>query len=75
MVSDLAESYDPLGAHAEDPYPFYAEARSREPVFYSPRIDAWVVTRFADVEAVLKDWAGFSSADSLRPSGRCTRRR
>ncbi|MDP9795097.1 cytochrome P450 [Catenuloplanes nepalensis] len=67
MVSDLAESYDPLGAHAEDPYPFYAEARSREPVFYSPRIDAWVVTRFADVEAVLKDWAGFSSADSLRP--------
>jgi cytochrome P450 len=67
VVSDLAESYDPLGAHAEDPYPFYAEARRREPVFYSPRVDAWVVTRFDDVEAVLKDWTGFSSADSLRP--------
>ncbi|GAB7042360.1 MULTISPECIES: cytochrome P450 [Catenuloplanes] len=67
MVSDLAKSYDPLGAHAEDPYPFYAEARRREPVFYSPRVDAWLVTRFADVEAVLKDWAGFSSVNSLRP--------
>ncbi|GIF08202.1 cytochrome P450 [Actinoplanes siamensis] len=67
MVSELADSYDPLGAHAEDPYQFYAEARRREPVFYSPRVDAWVVTRFGDVEAVLKDWTGFSSANSLRP--------
>ncbi|GAB7045118.1 cytochrome P450 [Catenuloplanes indicus] len=67
MVSDLAESYDPLGAHAEDPYPFYAEARRREPVLYAPRIDAWLVTRFADVQAVVKDWAGFSSVNSLRP--------
>lgn len=67
MVSDLAESYDPLGAHADDPYSFYAEARRREPVFYSPRVDAWLVTRFADVEAVVKDWAGFSSVNSLRP--------
>ncbi|MDR7275638.1 cytochrome P450 [Catenuloplanes atrovinosus] len=64
MLSDLAESYDP---HAENPYPFYAEARRREPVFYSPRVDAWLVTRFADVEAVLKDWTGFSSVNSLRP--------
>ncbi|WP_306206375.1 cytochrome P450 [Actinoplanes sp. RD1] len=66
MSSDLAESYDPLGVHADDPYPFYAEARRREPVFWSPRVDAWVVTRFRDVEAVLKDWAGFSSVNSLR---------
>jgi cytochrome P450 len=67
VVSDLAESYDPLGAHAEDPYPFYAEARRREPVFYSPRAEAWVVTRFGDVEAVVKDWTSFSSVNSLRP--------
>ncbi|MDP9795146.1 cytochrome P450 [Catenuloplanes nepalensis] len=67
MVSELAESYDPLGVHLADPYPFYAEARRREPVFYSPRLDAWVVTRFRDVDAVLRDSAGFSSANSLRP--------
>jgi cytochrome P450 len=67
MISDLAQSYDPLGAHLEDPYPFYARARGSEPVFYAPRLDAWVVTRFRDVDAILKDPAGFSSAHSLRP--------
>ncbi|GAA2554748.1 hypothetical protein GCM10010435_26570 [Winogradskya consettensis] len=66
MVSELAKSYDPLGAHSDDPYPFYAQARRDEPVFYSPRLDAWVVTRFRDVEAILKDPEGFSSVNSLR---------
>lgn len=67
MTSELAESYDPLGAHVEDPYPFYAQARRSEPVFYSPRLDAWVVTRFRDVDAILKDPVGFSSVNTLRP--------
>ncbi|BCB91372.1 cytochrome P450 [Phytohabitans suffuscus] len=63
----LAESYDPLGAHLDDPYPFYTRARRTEPVFFSPRLDAWVVTRFDDVDAILKDPEAFSSANSLRP--------
>ncbi len=67
MTSELAASYDPLGAHVEDPYPFYEQARRREPVFFSPRLDAWVVNRFADVDAILKDPAGFSSVNTLRP--------
>ncbi|SHN12423.1 cytochrome P450 [Cryptosporangium aurantiacum] len=67
MVSELAASFDPLGAHYDDPYGFYARARRDEPVFYSPRLDAWVVTRFADVDAVLKDPTAFSSVNSLRP--------
>ena len=67
MTSDLAESYDPLGVHLADPHPFYTRARHHEPVFYSPRLDAWVVTRFRDVDAILKDPAVFSSAHSLRP--------
>ncbi|TQS45248.1 cytochrome P450 [Cryptosporangium phraense] len=66
-VTELAESFDPLGAHYDDPYPLYARARRDEPVFYSPRLDAWVVTRFADVDAVLKDPEAFSSVNSLRP--------
>ncbi|MDR7275123.1 cytochrome P450 [Catenuloplanes atrovinosus] len=66
-ISELAQSYDPLGEHLADPYPFYATARRREPVFYSPRLDAWVVTRFRDVDAVLRDSATFSSVNSLRP--------
>jgi cytochrome P450 len=67
MVSDLAASFDPLGTHYDDPYPLYAQARRDEPVFYSPRLDAWVVTRFADVDAILKDPETFSSVNSLRP--------
>jgi cytochrome P450 len=67
MTSELAESFDPLGTHLEDPYPFYARARRSEPVFHSPRLDAWVVTRFRDVDAILKDPVGFSSVNSLRP--------
>jgi len=67
MVSELAASFDPLGTHHDDPYPFYARARREEPVFYSPRLDAWVVTRFADVDAIMKDPAAFSSVNSLRP--------
>jgi cytochrome P450 len=65
--SQFAESYDPLGAHLADPYPFYARARRDEPVFHSPRLDAWVVTRFDDVDAILKDPETFSSVNSLRP--------
>lgn len=67
MVSELAGSFDPLGTQADDPYPFYARARRDEPVFWSPRLEAWVVTRFADVDAILKDPATFSSVNSLRP--------
>lgn len=67
MASELAESYDPLGRHLDDPYAFYAEARHHQPVFHSPRLDAWVVTRFRDVDAILRDPATFSSAHSLRP--------
>ncbi|MFC0532444.1 cytochrome P450 [Phytohabitans kaempferiae] len=65
--SQFAESYDPLGTHLDDPYPFYAQARRTEPVFHSPRLDAWVVTRFDDIDAILKDPVAFSSANSLRP--------
>ena len=68
MVSELAASFDPLGTHNDDPYSFYAQARRDEPVFYSPRLDAWVVTRFGDVDTILKDPTGFSSVNSLRPT-------
>jgi cytochrome P450 len=64
--SDLGESYDPLGADLEDPHPLYQRARRTEPVFYSPRMEAWVVTRFDDVDTVLKDPGTFSSVNSIR---------
>lgn len=63
----LGSIYDPLGEHLEDPWPFYERAQATAPVFYSPVIKAWVVTRFADVRQVLRDGEAFSSANVLRP--------
>jgi hypothetical protein len=34
-------------------------------VFFSPSLGSWVVTRHADISAVVADTARFSSADSI----------
>jgi cytochrome P450 len=61
------EVYDPTSAHVQDPYPFYAQARREEPVFYSSRLGAWVVTRYDDIVWVNRHPELFSSANALRP--------
>ena len=38
----------------QDPYPFYARLRREDPVHQSP-MGFWVVTRYHDVVAVLRD--------------------
>ena len=51
----------------EDPYPAYAELRDREPVYREPRYGAYLLTRFDDVLAVLRDPAIWSSASGPAP--------
>ena len=59
--------FDPLApAQQEDPYALYALARREQPVFYAERFDLWVVTRYDDVLAVLRDHRTFSSVGALR---------
>jgi cytochrome P450 len=41
-------------------------ARREQPVFYAPGVDLWVVTRYHDVLAVLKDHETFSSSGALK---------
>lgn len=36
-----------------DPFAVYRELRSQEPVYFEPRLRAWVLTRFDDVDHVL----------------------
>jgi cytochrome P450 len=61
--------FDPLSPEQRrDPYPVYADARERAPVFYAERYGFWVVTRHEDVLAVLKDDDTFSSRDALTSS-------
>jgi cytochrome P450 len=51
--------------YQRDPYPFFARARREEPVFYSPDMDAYVVTRYEDCLAVLRDPETFSAKEVL----------
>jgi cytochrome P450 len=39
----------------EDPYPTYARLRAEDPVHWSKAWGAWVVSRYADVQAVLRE--------------------
>lgn len=48
-----------------DPFPVFRRLREEDPVHWSPRLKAWVLTRYDDVRAVLAD-SGMSS-DRLRP--------
>lgn len=67
MSRSFGEDYDPLGAHLDDPWEFYARAQREAPIFYSPVLNAWMVSRFADVKEVLRDGRTYCSANVLRP--------
>jgi len=59
------ETFDPIGRHLPDPYPFLAAARTEQPVFYSPVVGGWCVSRYDDIAAVVDDTDTFSSADAF----------
>jgi cytochrome P450 len=65
-VSHLAADFDPFrGPYQADPAASLAAARLAEPVFYSPVLDYWVVTRYDDIKAIFKDTETFSAAITL----------
>ena len=39
----------------DDPYPYYHQLRSDEPVYWSERLNAWLLTRYEDALAALSD--------------------
>ncbi|MEV8015142.1 cytochrome P450 [Streptomyces sp. NPDC086554] len=64
----VAERFDPFGdAYQQDPPAALAEARRHQPVFHSPLLDMWVVTRYHDIKAALHDSRRFSAANALDP--------
>ena len=38
-----------------NPYPYYQQLREENPVFWSQRLRAWIISRYADVEPALHD--------------------
>src|SRR5262245_62169581 len=66
--SGLAEEFNPWdSAYIEDPYPFFARARRQQPVFYSPEVDIWVISRYDDILAVLRDARRFPAPNATAP--------
>jgi cytochrome P450 len=55
--------YDPYDVEIDrDPYPTYRRLRDEAPLYYNERHDFWGLSRFADVDAALKDVRRLSSA-------------
>jgi cytochrome P450 len=64
-VSDMGRSYKPFDH--DEMHASLAIARRDEPVFYSPELGYWVVTRYDDVFAILRDPERFSAANANTP--------
>ncbi|MEV0186522.1 cytochrome P450/oxidoreductase [Streptomyces sp. NPDC050625] len=65
-VGVRALEFDPFeDGYQQDPATYVAWARAEEPVFFSPRLGYWVVTRYDDVQAVFRDNETFSPSIAL----------
>ncbi|MFZ9841165.1 MAG: cytochrome P450 [Candidatus Nanopelagicales bacterium] len=56
----IAESIN-SGEYFKNPYPLFDLLRSTAPVYYSKTIGGWLLTRYAEVDQVLRDAETFSS--------------
>ena len=64
-------TYNPLSPRVyNNPYPTYAALRAKDPVHWSPLMNSWVLSRYADVDAVLRDHKHFSNDARNRKSTR-----
>lgn len=65
-ISREAAEFDPFGdGYQQDPPGYVAWSRESEPVFFSPRLGYWVVTRYDDIKAIFRDNVTFSPAVAL----------
>src|SRR5262245_9874694 len=59
MRPEMSPTADPVPLFGPemlaDPYPFYQRLRTVDPVHWSEKFNAWVLTRFDDVAAGLND--------------------
>jgi cytochrome P450 len=64
-VSALGQGFDPF--NPDTMHGVLTEARNNEPVFYSAELGYWVVTRYDDVLAILRDPERFSASNANTP--------
>ena len=65
-VSAQAQAFDPFAAeYLANPADALKWSRDQEPLFYSPDLGYWVVSRYEDVKAVFRDNVTFSPSIAL----------
>ena len=58
--------FDPYNVQLiDDPYRIYSRLRREDPAHYSPVFGGWVLSRHADIEEALRDYALYSSASGV----------
>ncbi len=61
--------FDPVApAQRRDPVPVYRQLREQCPVHYAENYDLWIVSRYDDVNTVIRDPATFSSLGAVTSS-------
>ena len=72
-VSQRAAAFDPFGdGYQQDPPEYVRWAREQEPIFYSPQLGYWVITRYDDIKAIFRDSLTFSPSialEKITPTG------
>ena len=65
-VSPRAAEFDPFeDGYQQDPPEYVRWAREQEPIFWSPKLGYWVVTRYDDIKAIFRDNITFSPSNAL----------
>ena len=72
-ISAGAAEFDPFAdGYQQDPPEYVRWSREQEPVFFSPQLGYWVVTRYDDIKAVFRDHETFSASialEKITPTG------
>lgn len=59
---ETGSAFNPVSAQMRvDPYQFYERLRTRDPVHRTRIIDGWLLTRYRDVDALLRNHVAFSN--------------
>lgn len=67
-ISHEAAEFDPFGDRFQiDPAEALKWFRNREPVFYSPKLGYWVVTRYNDMKEIWRDYPTYASTNVMDP--------
>lgn len=61
----LSAEFDPLDL--VDPFSLLAVARREAPIFFSPAIDYWIVTRYDDIKQIFRDHEVFTAQNTITP--------